>query len=84
MVELVMVKLHTFTQCFLSHVGPTSSVKVLPEKLSLTFYFLGIILSFFWFLAFWPSVFPTDIPEADQYSPFVQILGKSSEVQHLL
>lgn len=51
MVELVRVKLHTFTQCVLSHVGPTSSAKVLPEKQSLTFYFLGIIL-FFVFVPF--------------------------------
>lgn len=36
-VKLVVLKLHTFTQCFLSHLGPTSSAKVLPEKVS---YFL--------------------------------------------
>ncbi|XP_068854881.1 endomucin-like isoform X2 [Aphelocoma coerulescens] len=36
--------------------------------------------------AFWPSVSPTDISEVDQslLSPFVQILGKSSEIQHLI
>lgn len=46
MVELDMAKFHTFTQCFLSHVGPTSSAEVLPERQSLTFYFFGYKLFF--------------------------------------
>lgn len=64
MVEVVMVKLHPFTQCFLSHVGPTSPAKLLPEKVSyfvvfryntliLFLSFLSICFSYWHFLV-WP------------------------------
>lgn len=49
MVELVVVKLHTFIQSFLSHVGPTSPAKILLEKVSYFLLFRYNTLLFFMF-----------------------------------